>query len=1147
MCLEEILPRVATEEHTENYLNIIVKKFGEIKSFENIVRKLIDEKKPNVTVTGLAGSSAAIMLANLAEMIDRPIVAVITTPEEAGDFYDDVAYVLGDEKVAFFPSLMTPPYEFRSPSGEIVGQRLSTLARIRNNQTKIIVTPVAALIEPTIAFSDFEKSHLQLSVGDEMEIGHLAQRMVRMGFNRVPLVEEVGDFALRGGLVDFFSPGFEAPIRIEFFGDEIDTIRQFEVSSQRTTERLERISLLPRREISITQETVEQYIEKMPEDDADLIRARYLNDPDLPGLEWLATAFNLESGCLFDFISTKSLLFLEGIGNLKAEIDEILKDSQKRFDRVKDRMESPPPVEEYFKNKIKIEKRFEDCQRIDHVPFKGGRGDILDFECRAHPSFNARLDLLSTAIDSYYKDGINFFIAADNPGQAARLNELMSERIESSLVLPIGVARLKGGFVSRENKFAILTDHQIFGRHFRRIRRKKFKEGVAIQSYSSLTPGDFVVHTDFGIAKYMGLKTIKVSGRMRDCLHLNYANKDKLYVPIEEFNRVSKYSGKDSVPRLSALGGSGWEKVKARTKKAIEDMAADLIEIYAVRKTRPGFAFGPDTTWMKQLEASFPYDETVDQQKAIRDIKVDMERAVPMDRLVCGDVGYGKTEVAIRAAFKAVESGKQVAVLVPTTILAQQHLTTFKERLSDFPLKIDMLSRFKTRKEQKAIVEELSDGKVDIVIGTHRLLSEDVRFSDLGLLIVDEEHRFGVKHKETLRKLKTTVDTIALTATPIPRTLQMSMMGIRDMSLINTSPKDRLPVLTYISEFDPGIIAEAILREVDRGGQVFFVHNRVQSIEAIYRYLKKLLPQVEIAIAHGQMHERSLEGIMLAFLSGTFQVLLSTSIIESGLDIPSVNTIVVNRADRFGLAQLYQLRGRVGRSTIHARAYLLTPPYRLLSEDARKRLRAIEAHADLGSGFALAMKDLEIRGAGNILGAQQSGFIEEVGFDLYTKLLEEAVAKIKGEEVLGAPDSKIETDIVLMIPDNYINIMQQKVEIYQRVAGARTLDELEHIRDDVIDRFGKAPQPVDNLFDAAAVKISAWVNGVSKVKMRSGRVELFFEEDKKFSRKEIENWRREIDYPMEFSLTGKTSIKIDLSQLGQNSRFQYLRAILNRI
>ncbi len=618
-------------------------------------------------------------------------------------------------------------------------------------------------------------------------------------------------------------------------------------------------------------------------------------------------------------------------------------------------------------------------------------------------------------------------------------------------------------------------------------------------------------------------------------------------MPIEEFNRVGKYSGKDSAPKLSSLGGTGWEKVKARTKKAIADMAKDLIKIYAERKSRPGFAFGPDTTWMRQLEASFIYDETPDQLKAIETIKADMEKATPMDRLVCGDVGYGKTEVAVRAAFKAIEAGKQVAVLVPTTILAQQHLTTFTQRLSDFPVKIEMLSRFRNRKEQEEIVKQLAAKSIDIIIGTHRLLSKDVKFADLGLLVVDEEQRFGVKHKEELRRLKATVDTIAMTATPIPRTLNMSLMGARDMSLINTSPKDRLPILTEISEFEPEIIQEAILREVDRGGQIFFVHNRIQTIEAIYRYLKKIVPQVEIAVAHGQMHERSLEGIMLAFLSGRFQVLLSTSIIESGLDIPSVNTIIINRADRFGLAQLYQLRGRVGRSAVRAHAYLLTPPYRLLTEDARKRLRAIEAHADLGSGFALAMKDLEIRGAGNILGSEQSGFIEEVGFDLYTKLLEEAVAELKGEKVVGAPDTKLEADIDFFIPDRYVNINQQKVEIYQRVAGARTLQEIEDIRDDVEDRFGRLPDVVNNLFDAAAVRVSAWALEVEKVKFRKGRVELQFKEQRKFERKEIESWRRAVDAPMEFSLGDAPVIRLDLSNIAEKIRLTYLRSALNRI
>jgi transcription-repair coupling factor (superfamily II helicase) len=628
---------------------------------------------------------------------------------------------------------------------------------------------------------------------------------------------------------------------------------------------------------------------------------------------------------------------------------------------------------------------------------------------------------------------------------------------------------------------------------------------------------------------------------------LLYAENDRLYIPIEEFNRVSKYSGKDAAPQLTRLGGPGWEKLKKKTKKAITDMAADLIKLYAGRKAKAGFSFGEDTVWLKQLEASFVYEETPDQLKAIYDVKNDMTGEEPMDRLVCGDVGYGKTEVAVRAAFKAAEQGKQVAVLVPTTILAQQHLHTFCERLTEFPVRVEMLSRFRTRKEQLKIVEDLAQGKVDLVIGTHRLLSKDIHFRDLGLLIVDEEHRFGVRHKEKLRQMKTDVDTISMTATPIPRTLQMSLMGARDMSLITTSPKDRLPIITEIAEFDPATIATTILREVDRGGQVFFVHNRVQTIDAMYNYLKKVVPRAEIAVAHGQMHEKSLEGIMLAFLAGRYNVLLCTSIIESGLDIPNANTIIINRADRFGLAQLYQLRGRVGRSARRAYAYLLTPPTRLLRADAIKRLRAIEAHSDLGSGFALAMRDLEIRGAGTILGPRQSGFIEEVGFDLYNRLLEEAVCELKGQEIKRPPQTKLESDIEMFLPNEYINNRQQKVDIYRRLADCRTLEEVEQMREEIFDRFGRMPQSAMDLFDGTAAKIAASLLEIEKVKIRQGVVNLFFEEGRKLKRSEVEALGKATDCPMEFSLTGNAQIIIDMTKVDEDRRLSYLRGLLGKL
>jgi len=1130
-----------------NHIKAIFDRFSQSPAFEDLLRRLSGDYTSPITLSGLAGSSVSFVLAVLTEFIKGPIIGIFSDQEEAEDIYDDLVALLGEMGICHFPSLQVPPFEFRSPTGEIVGTRLASLSRLLQNDTKAVIAPISAVIEPTITLNDFKRAGLLLKTGDEAEIISIAEKLATMGFNRVPLVEEVGDYALRGGLLDFFSPGFDHPVRIEFFGDTIETIRQFDVAAQRTTGRLDEINLLPRREVFITENSIENYIGMMSEKDADLVRARYLNDPELPGLEWLASGFGIERGCLTDFLPENAVFVLQGYSGFEVIINDIFQDASRHLERLKSRMQQPPEVEDYYKNKDRFLKFLEGRRIIDLVPFKGGRKNIIDFQCRDHPALGSRFDLIAKTLQQFSRERIEFFVAVDNAGQGERLNELLSDKIDSDMYVPIEVARLKAGFVSNENKIAVLTDHQIFSRRVRQIRRRKFREGVAIQNYTSLVNGDYVVHIDFGIARYDGLKSINISGRTRDCLLLKYEGGDKLYVPIEEFNRVSKYSGKDSAPKLSSLGGPGWKKIKARTKKAIEEMAADLIKIYAERKTQPGFAFSPDTPWMRQLEASFPYNETEDQIKAIADIKKDMEQAVPMDRLICGDVGFGKTEVAIRATLKAIEDGKQVAILVPTTILAQQHLTTFNQRLGDFPIRIEMLSRFRSKIEQKKIIEELAAGKIEVVIGTHRLLSKDVQFADLGLLIVDEEQRFGVKHKETLRKIKTTVDTMAMTATPIPRTLQMSLMGARDMSVINTSPKDRHPVITQISEFDPDVIAEAILSEVDRDGQIFFVHNRVQSIEAIYRYLKKLLPQVEIAVAHGQMHERSLEGIMLAFLAGKFQVLLATSIIESGLDIPNVNTIVINRADKFGLAQLYQLRGRVGRSSVRARAHLLTPQYRLITEDARKRLRAIEAHADLGSGFALAMKDLEIRGAGNILGPQQSGFIEEVGFDLYTKMLEEAVAELKGEEVMRPPETKIEMTIDILIPDFYINIYQQKVEVYQKVAGARRLEEVEHIRDEISDRFGRPPDSVNNLLDAAAVRISAWAHGIHKVKIKSTRAELVFGEGKKLDRREIEAWRRVVDCPMEFSIAKEILIKLDLSQIGKNDRLRYLRAVLNRI
>ncbi len=1137
----------SAQRKTTSKLDAIIERWRNYQPVADLCQALSTAHDESVTITGLAGSSEAFLVRALSENCHTPILIITESSEHANDLYDDLSFLMGDDAVCHYPARQILPYDFRAPVGEIMGRRIMTLSRLTDKAPSVVISPIRALLEPTIDQEFLRNSRVILRQGEEADLDDLVRRLVLLGFKRVPVVEEVGDFTLRGGLVDFFSPGSAAPVRVEFFGDEIDTIREFDVSTQRTIRKISSVSLLPKREVPITQETLESYLDALPEEDADYIRSRYLNDPELPGLEWLSVLFGIPRGFFLDYFPSGSIVILEGEGSLRDEAKAILDEATGLYERLRSRLTRLPTPEEYYFPVEEVFRRIKAFKSIDKVPFRGGRKQIIDFACRAHPSFGSRLDMLIKETNDYVSSDIEYLIATDTESQATRLRELLAEREELTHPLPIEVADLKSGFVCRAGGFAVLTDHEIFSRHHRRIRRKRFKEGVAISDYSNLTKGDYVVHTNYGIARYLGLETITVDGCNRDCLLLQYAENDRLYVPLEEFNQVSKYSGKDTAPALTRLGGPGWEKLKKKTKKAITDMAADLIKLYAERKVRGGYAFGEDTVWLKQLEASFPYEETPDQLKAINDVKRDMQDNKPMDRLICGDVGYGKTEVAVRAAFKAIEDGKQVAILVPTTVLAQQHYHTFSERLKNFPVRIEMLSRFRTRKQQLEIVKDLAEGKVDLVIGTHRLLSKDVVFHDLGLLVIDEEHRFGVRHKEKLRRLKATVDTLSMSATPIPRTLQMSLIGVRDMSLIHTSPKDRLPIITEIVEFDPAVIATAILREIDRGGQVFFVHNRVQTIESMYRYLKKIVPQAEIAVAHGQMHERSLEGIMLAFLAGRFNVLLCTAIIESGLDIPSVNTIIINRADRFGLAQLYQLRGRVGRSATRAYAYLLTPPMKSMTADAIKRLRALEAHSDLGAGFALAMRDLEIRGAGTILGSKQSGFIEQLGYDLYNKLLEEAVAELKGEEIRRLPETKLETDIETHLSDHYVPDRQQKVDIYRRLANAASLNEVEKIRDEVLDRFGKMPPSAVNLFDAAAVRISAALLGIEKVKLREGILNLFFKEDRKLTRQEVEALRKATTCPLEFSFIGRAQIIIDLSSLPPEQRLPHARGVLGKL
>jgi len=1115
-------------------------------SFSILAEKIAEGKKC-LTLSGLVGSGRSFLLAYLEKRLNLPLLVLTYHAEEAIKFFEDLQSFLGEGEVLFFPSWEILPYELQIPHSEVLGARLSCLYNLLFQsqdafaRKKVVVTHIRAILEKTIPQAELKNKTIQLKTGDELELEKLIQKISELGFKRFPQVEEVGTYSQRGGILDLFPYTSENPLRIEFFGDKIESIREFSVFNQRTISRKEEVILLPKREFYLKDEELEKYLRGLGEREAQRLRERINFYQEIPGLEWMAPLFGLPQGELFDYLPKESLFFLDQPELIKREIDYIWEETQRRYEEANLKKELVPHPSLLFRDRWCFEKKIEKFQILKSFSLKRGR---LDFDLGMYEpeSYISNFARLKKTLKEKEKKGRRVYILCENLGQKERLEELLEK--ESGEV-DFLLSNLSSGFIFPELELVVLPEHQLFHRYFRRRRKRKFKEGIPLSAYTSLSSGDFVVHVDFGIGRYSGLENLLIDGRKRDCLLLLYKEGDKLYVPVEEFNRIQKYVGKDGEPNLSKLGSPLWEKTKEKTKEALKQMAEELIQLYAERKTKPGFTFSADTTWQKELESSFIYEETPDQIESIEAIKEDMEKPVPMDRLVCGDVGYGKTEVAIRAAFKCVMNGKQVAVLVPTTILAQQHHTTFTERLKDYPVKIEVLSRFKSSKEQKEIIKSLEQGRIDMVIGTHRLLQKDIKFKDLGLLIIDEEQRFGVAHKEKLKKVRSTVDCLTLTATPIPRTLQLSLLGAKDMSIINTPPKDRLPIQTTVSQFDKELIAEAILRELERGGQVYFVHNRVESIGSMYNFLRKLLPHLRLGIAHGQMEEKVLEKIMLAFLEGKYDCLLSTNIIESGLDIPEVNTIIINRADRFGLAQLYQLRGRVGRSNHKAYAYLLVPPFGNINPKARKRIRTIQQYTELGSGFYLALRDLEIRGAGNILGPQQHGFIEEIGFDLYCQLLEEAVREIKGEEIKKLPEVKIEIDLDLFLPPEYIEDSQQRMEIYKKLSEVKRKEQIEDLRIEIRDRFGPLPKQALELLEISELKLICQEKEVSKLSLRGKRFKIEFTLNKKVGKGDIKKYREKIDFPLEFSAYRNFKIEIDLGEI--RNRLEEVKKVLQKL
>jgi transcription-repair coupling factor (superfamily II helicase) len=1011
--------------------------------------------------------------------LQRSHLVLLPDKELAAYFYNDLEALFEEtglpvekKNILFFPSSFKRKGEFERPDRSQILGRTEVLNRLISAERKtVIVTYPEAVAEKVARKNVLTKNTLRLKVGEKLSPDFIADILLEYQFDREDFVYEPGQFSIRGGIVDVFSFSNEKPYRIEFFGEEVESLRTFDPSTQLSIDKLDRVTILPSFSDKVVTDSRESFLKFMPE--TVLV---WTEDID-QSIEQV----RIQQERSRDFITEDEdgeYGHLSGYEFLAPEVF-----SRDLLDHSIVEMGLQPCLEEH---------------------------QYFIFKTIPQPSFNKNFDLLIRNLEENTGKGYQNFILSENPKQVERIYSIFDDLQQDSNTphsfnfSTLNIS-LHEGFVDTDTGWALYTDHQIFERYHRFRLKDTYsgREAITLKELYNLTPGDYVTHIDHGIGRFDGLETLEFDGRQQEAIRIIYKNNDLLYVSIHSIHRIAKYVGKDGAdPTLNRLGSNAWNRLKNKTKKHVKDIAKELIKLYAQRKGSDGFAFSPDTYLQNELEASFIYEDTPDQVKSTHDVKTDMEKSYPMDRLVCGDVGFGKTEVAIRAAFKAVADSKQVAVLVPTTILALQHYKTFRERLHDFPCSVDYINRFKSAKKQKETLKVLEEGQLDILIGTHRLLGKDIEFKDLGLLIIDEEQKFGVSAKEKLKRIKVNVDTLTLTATPIPRTLQFSLMGARDLSVINTAPPNRYPIQTEIRSFGEQIIHDAIMYEVSRGGQVFFVHNRVQNIHDVEAMIHKFCPGVSVAVAHGQMEGAKLERVMLEFIDGMYDVLLATTIIESGLDIPNVNTMIINDAHHFGLSDLHQLRGRVGRSNKKAFCYLMAPPVSVLTNEARKRLKAIEEFSDLGSGFNIAMRDLDIRGAGNILGAEQSGFISDIGFEMYHKILDEAIEELKEVEFKElfedektkefVKDCQIETDLEILIPSEYISNSAERLIVYKDLDNMESEEGLQKYGTKLIDRFGPLPRQASELFDTIRLRWLARKAGFEKIILKNGRLICHF-------------------------------------------------------
>ena len=1023
-------------------------------------------------LNGLSGSSLSFIISESFKRAERPFLLLLEDKEEAAYYLNDLEELLGDKDVLFYPGSYRRPYEIEETDNANVLLRAEVLNRINSRKKPaLIVSYPDAVFEKVVTRKELEKNTLKLKTGDAISLDFLNEVLFEYHFRRVDFVTEPGEFSVRGGIVDVFSFSHDEPYRIKFFGDEVDSIRTFDVETQLSLEKGKKISIIPNVANKVVHESRESFLK---------------------------------------YISTDTVVFLKHPDLSYRLLDQLFQKAEEAFSKLPQELSHATP-EKLFMNAAQFQADLAPFTRV-MLENRTENADIethLQFDVKPQPAFNKRFEYLLETLAENHKKGLRNFLFCSSQQQAQRFHDIFDE-IGKSVPYTTVVMPLYQGFQSEELGLCCYTDHEIFERYHRFHLKNGYakKQAITLKELNKLEIGDYVTHIDHGIGKFGGLQKIEVEGKKQEAIKLIYGDRDILYVSIHSLHKIAKYNGKDgAVPKIYKLGSAAWKKLKQKTKSRVKKIAFDLIQVYAKRRLQKGFQYAPDSYLQHELEASFLYEDTPDQSASTEAVKADMESERPMDRLICGDVGFGKTEVAIRAAFKAVDNGKQVAVLVPTTILAFQHFRTFTERLKEMPVSVDYLNRFRTAKERKTVLEGLTSGTLDIVIGTHQLVNKQVVFKDLGLLIVDEEQKFGVGVKDKLKALKENVDVLTLTATPIPRTLQFSLMAARDLSVINTPPPNRYPIESEVIRFNEASIRDAIHYEIQRGGQVFFVHNRIENIKEVAGMLQRLVPDARIGIGHGQMEGRKLEQLMLAFMKGEFDVLVSTTIIESGLDVPNANTILINNANNFGLSDLHQMRGRVGRSNKKAFCYFITPPYDVMTPEARKRIQALEQFTELGSGFNIAMKDLEIRGAGDLLGGEQSGFINEIGFETYQKILAEAIEELKDNEFRDlykdqeaedkkyVKDTQIDTDFELLFPDTYINSISERLSLYTQLNELKSEDELEEFERQLKDRFGPLPEPAEDLLKSVQLKWMAAAIGLEKVVMKQGKFIGYFISD----------------------------------------------------